>query len=147
MLQRRRASASRVGHYGAIQMLYYYYYYYILILHGLMHLPCFRLSLKHLKEDPPVTIVVICLVVHRSWRMQCAKTVRFIVNCRTTPLYNIFSTEVVGKSTKYIQLAGLVLKNTCNGKFHIKSFIHLFIQRSINLHCVAVEVRTKFKFV
>ena len=22
------ASASRVGHYGAIQMLYYYYYYY-----------------------------------------------------------------------------------------------------------------------
>ena len=23
-----RASASRVGHYGAIQMLYYYYYYY-----------------------------------------------------------------------------------------------------------------------
>jgi len=24
------ASASRIGHYGAIQMLYYYYYYYII---------------------------------------------------------------------------------------------------------------------
>ena len=24
------ASASRVGHYGAIQMLYYYYYYYLI---------------------------------------------------------------------------------------------------------------------
>jgi len=33
--------------------------------------------------------------------MQCAKTVKSIVNCPTTPLCKIFSTEVAGEFTVY----------------------------------------------
>jgi len=39
--------------------------------------------------------------IYRSWRMQCAKTVKSIVNCPTTPLCKIFSTEVAGEFTVY----------------------------------------------